>query len=76
MFNASSLLLALSTVLLSTACQAQPKVTISTKEERELTFEVEIADTPVKRELGFQYRRELALLDEKHADSAGFAFYQ
>jgi uncharacterized membrane protein (UPF0127 family) len=60
MFNASSLLLALSTVLLSTACQAQPKVTISTKEGRELTFEVEIADTPVKRELGFQYRRELA----------------
>jgi uncharacterized protein len=60
MLNTSSLLLALSTVLLSTACQAQPKVTISTKEGRELTFEVEIADTPVKRELGFQYRRELA----------------
>jgi uncharacterized membrane protein (UPF0127 family) len=60
MFSISSLLLALSTVLLSTACQAQPKVTISTKEGRELTFEVEIADTPVKRELGFQYRRELA----------------
>src|SRR5947208_14617986 len=60
MFKTSSLLLALSTILLSTACQAQPKVTISTREGRELTFEVELADTPVKRELGFQYRRGLA----------------
>lgn len=43
-----------------TACQAQPKVIIATREGREITFEVEIADTPGKRELGLQYRRELA----------------
>jgi uncharacterized protein len=60
MAHMSYLLLTLSVVLLNTACQAEPKVIISTKEGRELTFGVEIADTPVKRELGFQYRRELA----------------
>jgi len=43
-----------------TACQAEPKVTILTKEGREVTFAVEIADTPSKREMGLQYRRELA----------------
>ena len=43
-----------------TACQAQPKVTISTKAGREVTFQVEIADTAAKREIGLQYRRELA----------------
>lgn len=43
-----------------TACQAQPKVIIATRQGREITFEVEIADTPAKRELGLQYRRELA----------------
>ncbi len=42
-----------------TACQAQPKVIIATQEGREIAFEVEIADTPAKRELGLQYRREL-----------------
>jgi hypothetical protein len=41
-------------------CQAQPKVIISTKEGREYIFRVEVADTPAKRELGLQYRRELA----------------
>jgi uncharacterized protein len=41
-------------------CRVQPKVTIATGEGRELTFKVEIADTPAKRELGLQYRRELA----------------
>ena len=57
----------------------------------ELTFQVEIADSPAKRELGLQYRRDLAadrgmiflfseesrayLLDEKHADSFGYDFY-
>lgn len=47
-------------VLLQTVtCQAQPKVTIATKEGRELTFQVEVADTPAKRELGLQYRRDL-----------------
>ncbi len=43
------------------ACEAQPKVIIATKEGREISFQVEVADTPAKRELGLQYRRELAL---------------
>jgi uncharacterized membrane protein (UPF0127 family) len=47
-------------LLQAAACQAQPKVTIATKEGRELTFQVEIADTPAKRQLGLQYRRDLA----------------
>jgi uncharacterized membrane protein (UPF0127 family) len=52
--------LVLAVLLQATACQAQPKVIIQTKENRELTFQVEIADTPAKRELGLQYRRDLA----------------
>ena len=51
----------LAVLLQPTACQAQPKVTIATKEGRELTFQVEVADTPTKRELGLQYRRDLAV---------------
>jgi uncharacterized membrane protein (UPF0127 family) len=43
-----------------TACQAQPQVSITTKEGREVVFQVEVADTPAKRELGLQYRRDLA----------------
>jgi uncharacterized membrane protein (UPF0127 family) len=43
-----------------TGCEAQPKVTITTKEGREFAFQVEIADTPSKREMGLQYRRELS----------------
>ena len=43
-----------------TACQAQPRVSIIAKEGREITFQVEIADTPTKREMGLQYRREMA----------------
>jgi uncharacterized membrane protein (UPF0127 family) len=42
------------------ACQAEPKVTITTRQERQVTFQVEVADTPAKREMGLQYRRELA----------------
>jgi uncharacterized protein len=45
----------------ATACQAQPQVTITTERSRELTFQVEVADTPAKRELGLQYRRDLAV---------------
>jgi uncharacterized membrane protein (UPF0127 family) len=41
------------------ACNAQPQVTIATKDGGELTFQVEVADTPTKRELGLQYRRDL-----------------
>ena len=43
-----------------TACQAEPKVTVSTQEKRQVVFQVEVADTPAKRELGLQYRRELS----------------
>jgi uncharacterized protein len=44
----------------ATACGKEPEVTISTKPGRDITFKVEIADTPSKREIGLQYRRELA----------------
>jgi uncharacterized protein len=55
-----SLFLTLFAVLLQvSACQAQPQVTIATEGGRELTFQVEVADTPSKRELGLQYRRDL-----------------
>jgi uncharacterized membrane protein (UPF0127 family) len=58
----TSLFLTLFAVLLQVnACQAQPQVTIATVGGRELTFQVEVADTPAKRELGLQYRRELAV---------------
>ena len=43
-----------------TACQAGPKVAITTKSGREVVFQVEVADTPAKRAMGLQYRRELA----------------
>src|SRR5215470_3528939 len=46
-------------LFIATACQGQPRVTIQPKEGRERSFQVEIADTPAKRELGLQYRREL-----------------
>jgi uncharacterized protein len=56
-----SLFLTLLVVLLQVStCQAQPQVTIATQEGKELTFQVEVADTPAKRELGLQYRRDLA----------------
>jgi uncharacterized membrane protein (UPF0127 family) len=42
------------------ACQAQPQVSIMTQEGREIAFQVEVADTPAKREMGLQYRRDLA----------------
>ena len=57
-----SLFLAWFVVLLQvSACQAQPQVSIATEGGRELTFQVEVADTPTKRELGLQYRRDLAV---------------
>jgi hypothetical protein len=52
--------LVLAVLLWAAACQAQPKVIIQTKENRELTFQVDVADTPAKRERGLQYRRDLA----------------
>jgi len=44
---------------MASACRAQPQVVIQTKERREVRFQVEVAETPAKRELGLQYRREL-----------------
>jgi uncharacterized membrane protein (UPF0127 family) len=43
-----------------TACRAEPRVTIATQQGRSIAFNVEIADSPAKRELGLQYRRDLA----------------
>ena len=48
-------------LFVTSACQGQPKVVILTQEGREQGFQVEIADTPAKRELGLQYRRELPM---------------
>jgi len=45
---------------ITSSCGAEPKVVISTREGREAVFQVEVADTPAKRELGLQYRKELA----------------
>jgi hypothetical protein len=42
------------------ACSSEPRVIISTKSGRQVAFQVEIADTAAKRELGLQYRRDLA----------------
>jgi uncharacterized membrane protein (UPF0127 family) len=41
------------------ACAAEPRVIVATSDRRELVVPVEIADTPAKRELGLQYRRDL-----------------
>jgi len=54
------LLFFLSVMSAVSACEAQPKVVILTGSGREVAFRVEIADTPAKREMGLQYRRELA----------------
>jgi len=42
------------------ACDAQPRVTITTKDGSQVGFQVEVADTPGKREMGLMYRTELA----------------
>jgi uncharacterized protein len=42
-----------------TACEAQPKITILTDPGRQVSFQVEVADTPSKRAMGLQYRKEL-----------------
>ena len=43
-----------------TSCRAEPRVVVRTSEGRSYEFKVEIADTPAKRQLGLQYRKELA----------------
>src|SRR5262245_16641414 len=57
---AYGLLLGLWVLHSASSCRAEPKVTIITKEGRSVVFQVEVADSPAKRELGLQYRRELA----------------
>lgn len=47
-------------LLVAAACEAEPKVTITTQKGSRIAFYVEVADTPAKREMGLQYRRELA----------------
>ena len=54
------LLLGLAMLQGVTACRAEPRVTIATQQGRTVAFNVEIADSPAKRELGLQYRRDLA----------------
>jgi uncharacterized membrane protein (UPF0127 family) len=54
------LLLGLAMLRGVTACGAEPRVTIATQQGRTVTFNVEIADSPAKREMGLQYRRDLA----------------
>lgn len=44
----------------ATSCQAEPKVTITTREGKAVIFAVEVADTPSKREIGLMYRKEMA----------------
>ena len=46
-------------MLSAASCEAQPKVTILTKSGREAAFQVEVADTPAKRTMGLQYRKDL-----------------
>jgi uncharacterized membrane protein (UPF0127 family) len=41
------------------SCRAQPRVVIATQSGKELAVTVEVADTPAKRELGLQFRRQL-----------------
>jgi uncharacterized membrane protein (UPF0127 family) len=55
-----ALLVVLAGLTIVAACQAQPKVSILTRAGREVVFHVEIADTPAKREMGLQYRKQLA----------------
>lgn len=42
------------------ACDAQPRVTITTKDGRQVGFQVEVADSPGKRQMGLMYRVDLA----------------
>ena len=44
----------------ASACRPEPRVTISTRQRGDAAFQVEVADSPAKRELGLQYRRDLA----------------
>jgi uncharacterized membrane protein (UPF0127 family) len=55
---AGALLLSAVISAISVSCQEQPKVKIETA-KGEVSFQVEVAATPEKREVGLMYRREL-----------------
>jgi uncharacterized membrane protein (UPF0127 family) len=63
LFRSLRLAVILTPLLLAmpSSCEAQPRVVVAPAKGREVAFQVEIADTPAKREMGLQYRRELAL---------------
>jgi uncharacterized membrane protein (UPF0127 family) len=61
LFRSLRLPVILAPVLLASSCEAQPRVVIAPANGHEIVFQVEVADTPAKREIGLQYRRELAL---------------
>lgn len=46
-------------LLVLCSCQSVPRVVIATKQGREVTVNVEVADSPAKRVLGLQFRRDL-----------------
>lgn len=46
-------------VVAVSSCEAQPKVTVITQSGRQVSFQVEIADTPAKRERGLMYRTDI-----------------
>ena len=52
-------LLLLAALVAFASCEAQPKVTITNQAGKPIVFQVEVADTPAKRTLGLQYRKEL-----------------
>jgi uncharacterized membrane protein (UPF0127 family) len=49
----------LALTLALTACRGDPRVVIATRGGKEAAFEIEVADTPSKREMGLMYRRDL-----------------
>ncbi len=55
----ASEILFLFSLLMAAACRADPRVVIAMRSGKEAAFEVEVADTPAKRELGLMYRRDL-----------------
>ncbi|MGH7767447.1 MAG: DUF192 domain-containing protein [Candidatus Binatia bacterium] len=57
--GAAAVFFLLLTAGLST-CRSEPHVIIATKSGNEHAVRVEIADTPAKREMGLQYRNDLA----------------
>ena len=57
--GAAAVFFLLVTAGLST-CRSEPRVVVSTKSGKDYAVRVEIADSPAKREMGLQYRNELA----------------